>query len=96
MSELEQPRRSRTDKSRFGRMGALAQQALHDTRVTSEPGRSTFLKGFEKRVDPAEELPPEERARRAKAALRLHMTRLALRSAEARRQTSAERKGEAP
>lgn len=85
MHTPRKPRRSSADASRFGRMGAYAQQALHDTRETSEPGRTAFLKGFEKRVDPAGALLPAERARRARAALKLHMTRLAMRSAEARR-----------
>jgi hypothetical protein len=40
---------------------------------------------FEKQVDPDGTLDPVERARRADQAMRAHMARLALKSAQARR-----------
>jgi hypothetical protein len=84
----------------YGRLGALRQQARHDTRDTTRAARSAFLARFEREVDPDAKLSPTERARRADAArrayfasLRLRRTRTATRSevavAKHRRQTSA-------
>jgi hypothetical protein len=43
------------------------------------------MERFEREVDPGGALDPKERARRAEQAKRVHMTRLALKSAQARR-----------
>jgi len=67
------------------RAAAYAMHAKHDSRETSRPGREAFLARFEREVDPDGELEPEERARRALAARRAYFTRLAARSAAARR-----------
>jgi hypothetical protein len=48
-----------------------------------------MLDRFERQVDPDGELPPAERARRAGHARKAYFTRLALRSAQARRKTPA-------
>lgn len=47
--------------------------------------RKTFLDRFEKQVDPNGELDPAERARRAENARKAYFTRLAMKSATARR-----------
>jgi len=44
---------------------------------------------FEDEVDPDRQLFPDERQRRAQAAMRAHMARLALRSAKSRRKGAA-------
>jgi hypothetical protein len=59
--------------------------------AATEPARDGFTARFEKMVDPASELPPDERARRASSAMKAHMTRLALRSAESRRAAASAR-----
>lgn len=68
-----------------GRLGAFVQHSLYSATETTSRARATFLAGFERRVDPTGILPPKERARRARAALKAHMTRLALRSMQVRR-----------
>lgn len=67
------------------RLAALSMHAQNDSRVTSKPGRDAFLARFEREVDPDGVLPERERARRAELAKRAHMTRLAVKSAAARR-----------
>jgi hypothetical protein len=53
------------------------------------PARRAALARFEEQVDPEGQLSATERARRAEHAMRAHMTRLALRSAQARRRRPA-------
>lgn len=67
------------------RAAAFAMDAQHDSRETSRPGREAFLARFEREVDPDCLMDPDERARRAVAARRAYFTRLAVRSAAARR-----------
>lgn len=74
----------------------LAAHTLHsrvDSRVHTEPARKAFLARFEAEVDPTGALTPAERARRAEYAKKAYFTRLALRSAQARR-TRRNRAGE--
>ena len=59
--------------------------AQRDPMEYTAAARSTFLARFEKQVDPDKVLPEAERQRRAKAARKLYFTRLALRSAKAKR-----------
>jgi hypothetical protein len=69
----------------------LAAYTLHsktDARETTKAARSAFIDSFDREVDPNGVLSPEERARRAKAALRAHMTSLALKSSRARSKMS--------
>lgn len=68
-----------------GRLSAHTLHATHDSRDLTAKARDAFLARFEREVDPDSVLPEDERLRRARHARRAHMTRLALRSAEARR-----------
>lgn len=68
-----------------GRIGAYRLHATHDSRDITAPARRAFLARFEREVDPEGALPSEERARRAEMALKAHMAKLALKSAQARR-----------
>ncbi len=81
----------------IGRIGGLVTQSRHDAREFTAPARRAFLRRFEEAVDPSGVLPAEERERRAQLARRAHMSRLALASAEARkqRQGASPAKGEA-
>ncbi|MGQ0832276.1 MAG: hypothetical protein ACT4OV_11410 [Microthrixaceae bacterium] len=72
------------ERSLRARMAAHHLHAQRDPRETTAPARSAFLKSFMTKVDPDGVLPVEERERRANSALRAHMARLSLKSAEAR------------
>jgi len=74
-----------SDLSLLGRLGAYSQHAKHDVRETTKAGHKEFMASFEDQVDPERLLPQKERDRRAEAARKAHFTRLALRSAQARR-----------
>lgn len=66
----------------------LAAHTLHskvDSTAHTEPARAAFLSSWEAKVDPDGVLPELERKRRARHALKAHMTLLALKSAQARR-----------
>lgn len=66
----------------------LAAHALHahvDSIEHTAPARRAFIARFEDEVDPDRTLPSEERARRAEHARKAYFTRLALKSARARR-----------
>ena len=63
-------------------MGGLMTSALGH--VNTAPARAAFHERFIDQVDPERVLSSSERARRAEAARRLHMTRLALASSVAR------------
>lgn len=67
------------------RIGGLALASQRDPREYTSAARQAFLNRFEREVDPHQTLALEERARRAEAARRLYFTRLALKSAKARR-----------
>jgi hypothetical protein len=56
-----------------------------DRTARTAPGRRAALERFEREVDPDGSLSPTERARRAEQAMRAHMARLALKSAQAHR-----------
>ena len=67
-----------------GRIGAYT---IHARGLTNTgPARAAFLARFEREVDPNGLLSSIERSRRAEAARRAYMTRLALKSATARAQ----------
>ena len=74
-----------SDRSLQARMAAYALHARRSGREVTAPARAAFLARFENEVDPDRVLTPAERARRAQLACKAHMTRLALRSAQARR-----------
>ena len=74
-----------------GRMRGFATRAYNDPQAYTAAARLTFRESFAQQVDPEGVLPPEERSARADAAYRLHMTGLALKSAEARAKRAAGR-----
>jgi hypothetical protein len=69
----------------ISRKGAYAVHAKYDARYLTSAARKGFAARFERQVDPDGTLPPDERQRRAQAALRAHMQDLAFRSQKARR-----------
>lgn len=69
------------------RLGALAQHARHDPRVTTAAARACFLRRFEEEIDktdPDGRLDPVERSRRVEYLKRLYFAKLAHRSLLAR------------
>lgn len=60
-----------------------------DAAARTEPARRAAMGRFERQVDPEGVLPPEERARRGKAAMRAYFTELALHSSRARAKRAA-------
>jgi hypothetical protein len=81
-----------TNFSLLGRLGAFTTHSRHDVRQLTANARKTFLSNFERQVDPDNLLPLPERLRRAQAARKAFFCRLALRSAEVRRQRARRRK----
>lgn len=71
------------------RIGAFALHASHDPQQTTTRAREAFMSSFEREVDPNGLLPPAERERRAGAAHKAHMAKLALASATKRRALAA-------
>jgi len=69
------------------RIAAHAMHSQHDGRRVTQSARLAFLDRFEREVDPDELLPSQERARRADQARRSYFNALALKSAQARRQS---------
>lgn len=67
------------------RIGAHALHAQYDSRELTANARAAWFARFLTEVDPDHALPDPERLRRAEHRMREHMTRLALRSAKARR-----------
>jgi hypothetical protein len=77
------------DRSLIARLAAHESWArTTDPNVRTEPARRALLDRFEREVDPDGVLPPDERTRRAAHARKAYFTRLALRSAQARRRKS--------
>ena len=74
-----------SDMAARGRIGGYARAALYSPEELTGKARVGFLHRFETEVDPDGTLPPEERQRRAKAALRAYMAQLARKSALKRR-----------
>ena len=80
------------ERSIIGRMGALTRLAREDPREMTKPARAGFMARFLRQVD--EEcpgLPEPERQRRADCLLRLHMTKLARKSAKANKRKARRR-----
>jgi hypothetical protein len=67
------------------RVGAHTLHSKYDSRELTAKARTRFFERFLNEVDPERKLPEPERLRRAEHALRAHMTRLAMASAQARR-----------
>lgn len=76
---------SPSQRTMRARLAAHAMHARHDGRQVTAKARRAFVERFERAVDPDGVLPLAERQRRAEHAMRAHMTRLALRSAQVRR-----------
>jgi hypothetical protein len=70
--------------------GHTSWQNTKDRTARTQPGRDANRAKYEKLVDPKGELDPDERAKRAENAFRADMSRLAFRSAKARRQRKAQ------
>lgn len=80
------PSSSPTERSLAARIAAHEKWAqAPDATAATAPARAAFLDRFEREVDPEGALTPQERARRAKHARAAYFSRLALRSAQARR-----------
>lgn len=75
----------------LGRIGAHALHARYDPRETTAPARRAFLDRFEKEADPDGTLDPTERTRRARHLRAVYFGRLALRSAQVRRERAHRR-----
>lgn len=80
-----------SDRVLRARLGGYARAAKYDGKEMTAPARRGFDARFEREVDPNNELPPAERARRAEAARKAYFTRLALRSAQSRRKAKEAR-----
>jgi hypothetical protein len=71
------------------RAAAYVLHSHRDSRELTAPARKAFNDRFEREVDPERLLDTAERARRAQAAKKAYFTRLAMRSARARRLRAA-------
>ena len=80
-----------SNRSLAGRIGAHTLHASHDPRETTRAARAAFLDTFERQADPDGVLDSQERSRRAAHLRKAHFTRLALRSAQVRRQRGRNR-----
>ena len=79
-----------TIRTQIARLGAYESWAkTADRTARTAPGRAAANTRFEREVDPNNELPPAERAKRAEYARKAHFTRLALKSAKVRRARAA-------
>ena len=77
------------ERSLRGRIGAYALHSKYDSKEITRAARHAFLNKWEVQVDPEGVLPEPERLKRAENALKAHMARLALKSAQARRARKA-------
>jgi hypothetical protein len=68
------------------RLAAHVMHSKNDSKQVSQAARDAFVERFYSQVDPDGLLPAHERDRRARHALKAHMTKLAMKSAKARRQ----------
>ncbi len=82
--------RTTTERALIARLAAHESWAkTADRSARTAPARAALLSKFEREVDPGGVLPPAERALRAEHARKAHFSRLALRSAQARRARAA-------
>lgn len=78
-----------SERTMRARLAAHTLHARRDPKETTRPARDAFMARFENEVDPEGILPAEERQRRAESLRRAYFTKLALKSAQARRKASA-------
>jgi hypothetical protein len=82
--------RSPSDRSLAASIAAHESWArTEDPTARTAPARAAFLDRFERQVDPDGVLSASERARRAAHARKAYFTRLALKSAQARRKNAS-------
>jgi hypothetical protein len=78
------------ERSLRARMAAHHSWArTRDRSARTEPARKAAMDRYEREVDPDGTLEPRERALRAEQAMKAHMTRIALKSAQARRKRAS-------
>lgn len=75
------------ERTMRARIAAYTLHSRRDAHETTAAARRAFLDRFERQVDPEGTLPEAERRRRADAAKKAYFTKLALRSAQARRRS---------
>ena len=76
-----------------GRIGAHRKWAMTEDRsAATQAARDGLYRRFEDQVDPDRVLPADERAKRAESARRAHYTRMAMKSANARKARAAAKK----
>lgn len=81
--------RPATEHSLASQMGAhLSWAKTEDRSARTLPARRAFMGRFERQADPDGVLPPSERAMRAENLRKAYYTKLALKSAQARRRRS--------
>lgn len=73
------------ERTMRARLAAHTLHAMVDSREHTEPARRAFMERFEDQVDPDRVLSRAERRRRAEQAKKAYFTRLALKSAQARK-----------
>lgn len=76
-------------RSQRARIAALTRWGKQSTIQGTKPKRDAFLARFEKEADPNNELPEDERQRRAARLLSAHMKKLAFESSKARKAAAA-------
>lgn len=86
---------SPSERTLRARLAAHELHAKYDSRELTANARQTFLSRFEDEVDPDQTLPESERIRRAEHARKAYFTRLALKSAQARRKASTQEAADA-
>lgn len=79
------PSHDPTERALLARLAAHTKWATTDRTAGTAAARQAFRDRFERQVDPDGTLDPAERARRAESARKAFYTRLALKSARARR-----------
>jgi hypothetical protein len=80
------PAQDPSDRVLIAKIAAAERWSREENRAASmAAARRGFLDRFDRQVDPDGVLSPQERAIRAEHALKAHMARMALKSAQARR-----------
>lgn len=87
---------SSRDFSLMGKIGAARLHALYSTYETTKAARTAYFAKFEREVDPDGTLDPAERAVRAQSARKAHMLRMAMKSAQSRKERNGQRQGMEP